>query len=336
MITAIAEKEFKDYLTGRRFLILFGFLLTITILALLQVKYQMMTWSAPGESHTFKVYEVMWGVNYYIGLVGGIFALALGFDAITREREDRTLKVLMGHPVFRDQVILGKLLGGALTLAVAVVITGMVMTGILMWMGITIDNYARLATYFGFIYLYLLVFFTMAVAFSAYSKKSGNALMYALVLFLTLTIVVMSVAPIVAHYAVGPRPKMPEELNTIQVKMSGGNVSMEDMQKYKKLMEEYQNKTMEWSRRYWKIQEYINIISPQYDFNQIANYVLNPRMKSLEEMVRVEYTPNGGKPPEYSLMESLSFAKKEIIFMLAYMIIGFVAAYLGFVRAEIR
>ncbi|NJE00323.1 ABC transporter permease [Thermococcus sp. JdF3] len=332
MIGAIASKEFRDYMTSRRFLVLFGFLLLITLLALAQVKTGMMTWQGM-EGESPKVYDVMWGVTYYLGLIGGIFALALGFDAITREKENRTLKVLMGHPVYRDQVILGKLLGGAMTLAVAVVITFLVVLGTLMWMGVTVDgtSITRLAVYFFFAYLYLLVFFGIAVAFSAHSKSSGSALMYALVLFLAVTVVFESLAPIVANHMAGPKPQPPQEAFMDYSE----NVTLEELQAQEKLWEEYDELIQEWSKKYFNIVETVNSLSPRADFQQISVYVLNPHAQSWEDAM---YSPGieGPEQPTYSLAESLSFAKREIVFLLAYLIIGFVAAYLGFVRAEIR
>ena len=331
MIGVVAGKEFRDHLTSRRFLIFFGFLLVVTVLSLISVKLNLQTWT---QGNNPKVYEVMYGVTSNIEIIGAIFAIALGFDAVTREREERTLPVLMSHPVFRDQVILGKILGGAVTLAFAVLITGLAVTGMLLWAGIEVGSYARLATYFLFAYVYLFLFFTMAVAFSAYAKNSGNALMYSLVAFLALIMVVTSVAPIIAHVIVGPQPKMPPELKALQSGMASGNVSMDEYQKYQKLMEEYQNKTLEWSRRYWKVQEYINVLSPVNDLFQISEYVLNPQMKSGEMF---NYGPNMSKETEtYSLTESLSFVKKEVVTLFAYIALWTILAYLGFVRAEIR
>ncbi|WP_367884683.1 ATP-binding cassette domain-containing protein [Thermococcus sp. JCM 11816] len=115
MIGAIAEKEFRDNLTSKRFFVVFGFLLAVVVLSLILVKLDLYGMYMPGgDDEAPKVYHVLWGVNYLIGSVGGIFALALGFDAVTKEKENRTMNVLMGgHPVFRDQVILGgKILGG--------------------------------------------------------------------------------------------------------------------------------------------------------------------------------------------------------------------------------
>ena len=336
MIGAIAEKEFRDYLTSRRFLIIFGFLLAVVLLSLVQVKMGMESWTTEGEAP--KVYDVMWGISFYLGFVGAIFAISLGFDAITREYEGRTLKVLMGHPVFRDQVILGKLLGGAITIGLSVAVTALLTVGTLLWIGVSIEDYSRIAVYFLLVYLYLLVFFTMAVAFSTHSKSSGNALMYSLVMFLALMTVLSPLASIIAHELAGPQPEMPEEIKALQEKMAnGGNVSYEEIQKYQRLMDEYQNKSEEWFRKYWKIQDYIQTLSPEIEFTEITHYVLNPyAKKSSDDEMPYTFAKSGEEQEKYSLGESLSFVKKELAVMVAYLILWSVVAYLGFVRAEIR
>ncbi|NJE62516.1 ABC transporter permease subunit [Thermococcus sp. 21S7] len=338
MIGAIAGKEFRDYLTSKRFIVLFAFLLGVTLLALVQVKVGMTTWqgiSIEIGKENLKVYQVMGGVTYYLSLIGGIFALALGFDAITRERENRTLKVLMSHPVYRDQVILGKLLGGAMTLAVAVIVTFLIVLGTLMGLGITVDGTAviRLAVYFLFAYIYLMVFFAMAVAFSTRSSSSGNALMYSLVLFLVLTLVINAIAPIVADHVAGPKPQPPQEAFVDY----SGNVTLEELQAQEKLWQEYDERIQEWSKRYFGTIDKINSLSPTSGFQQIAQYVLNPHARSLEDMFSaVLGYGTTEEEPNYTLAESLSFAKREIAFLIAYVVITFIAAYLGFVRAEIR
>ena len=45
-----------------------------------------------------------------IRIVGALVAVAYGFNAINKERTEGSLKILLSYPVYRDQVILGKLL----------------------------------------------------------------------------------------------------------------------------------------------------------------------------------------------------------------------------------
>lgn len=221
------------------------------------------------------------------------------------------------------------------------------MTGLLLWIGVTIDSYARMVMYFLVMYLYFMVFFTMGVAFSAHSSSSGSALMYALVAFLILTTLTLPVAELVAYGVAGPRPQEPEELRAYYEEMerifSSENVTPEDMakmediqKKMEVLQEEYSQKIEEWSKKYWKTIEYVQIISPEYDFDQVSEYVLNPEKGSEDWFVYYDRDFDEEEPPSYSLSESLSFVKKELGMMVAYLVLWTVIAYLGFVRAEIR
>jgi ABC-type Na+ efflux pump permease subunit len=55
-------------------------------------------------------------MRWQMPLLGAILAIAMGFDLITREKESHSLKSLLSHPVFRDEIINGKALGGILVL----------------------------------------------------------------------------------------------------------------------------------------------------------------------------------------------------------------------------
>jgi len=44
---------------------------------------------------------------------GPILGLALGFDAVNKERVNGTLSIVLGQPIYRDSVINGKFIAGA-------------------------------------------------------------------------------------------------------------------------------------------------------------------------------------------------------------------------------
>jgi ABC-2 type transport system permease protein len=52
-----------------------------------------------------------YSLGQYFSLIGMVLGIALGFDLITREKEEGSLKSLLSHPVYRDSVINGKTLG---------------------------------------------------------------------------------------------------------------------------------------------------------------------------------------------------------------------------------
>ena len=60
----------------------------------------------------------------------------MGFDLISKEKETKALKILLSHPIYRDEVINGKALGGLMALAIALGITFIVTFAILLISGI--------------------------------------------------------------------------------------------------------------------------------------------------------------------------------------------------------
>jgi ABC-type transport system involved in multi-copper enzyme maturation permease subunit len=52
-----------------------------------------------------------------IRLIGALVAVAYGFNAINKERTEGSLKVLLSYPIYRDQVILGKLIASFILIA---------------------------------------------------------------------------------------------------------------------------------------------------------------------------------------------------------------------------
>lgn len=341
MLTVIAEKEFKDNVTSKRFLILFGTLLLLSLISL-WVGYN--SYQERLESYVQGLAQFEAGIfiifrqfQTNIILIGAILGIALGFDAITKEKEQGTLKVLLSHPVYKDQVILGKFLGGALTLGVAVVVITLTSLGMLWGLGANIsgEDLLRVLLFMAFSYIYLLFFLGIGIAFSAFSKTSANSLMYSLVLFLVFMIIIPSVSSLIAEQMAGDAPSAPQ-------------VSREDNPQAWQI---YAQELSEWQQKRFGIERTINSISPYHNFQEIGNYILNPYASSeggvFERIRQIARNPElarqlaqqGGAQLEierYSIGESLSFAKNNIVLLVIPLILSFVAGYLGFMRTDVR
>ncbi len=136
-VFTVAQKEFTDQLTGWRFLVIFALFLSLTLMGTYSgvVSYergldryseqlaamddrvgepvQMM----PSKPPVADIYSSM-----FLTLIscGGLLAIAVGFDLVSREKESRSLKSILSHPVYRDETINGKALGGIALLALIV------------------------------------------------------------------------------------------------------------------------------------------------------------------------------------------------------------------------
>src|SRR5206468_11154324 len=66
----------------------------------------------------------------FIGFLGPLVGLALGFDAINGEQARGTLSRLLAQPIYRDSVINGKFLAGLSTIAVMLVTITLLAAGL--------------------------------------------------------------------------------------------------------------------------------------------------------------------------------------------------------------
>jgi len=332
MILAIAEREIKESIKSRRFLLIFGFLLIIGALSLSSSLISWHSWGIVEEEQKAPLWVLFGQFNYYFTLLGAIFGIALGFDAITKEREGGTLKILLSTPLYKDQIILGKFLGGALTLGVSMLVIALLNLGVLMTLGANVTGSAilRIATYMFFVYLYTLLFLGIGIFFSIISKSSSNALISALVVFLILNLALSTIAPIVAYFYAGDPPKRPQ--------ISINPNDKEAMEKYRLEMEKYREEMKKWQKKYFGVFTKIRMFSPEGNLYEISSYVLNPQREKEEGGGIVVYQgsyENQQKPKEYSLTKSLSFVSANIVTLLAYILLIFVAAYIEFMRKEL-
>ena len=74
--------------------------------------------------------------KYFI-MIAMVLSITVGFDLITREREEGSLRSLLSHPVYRDSVINGKFLAvvGVLVTAIGMVVPPDARHHAILWRG---------------------------------------------------------------------------------------------------------------------------------------------------------------------------------------------------------
>ena len=122
----IARKEISDLITNRIFLLAVGILLVFMILAgfTAGIAYlRMSPMVIRGASGDYiRIREqliIVRNLDPVIRVIGALVAITIGFNTIKRESSEGSLKVLLSYPIYRDQVILGKLLGGLVVISIA-------------------------------------------------------------------------------------------------------------------------------------------------------------------------------------------------------------------------
>jgi len=161
-------------------------------------------------NHYLSIFSVF-DASLIFKIVIGILALLLAYDAISGEREQGTLRLMLSNTAARYQVLLGKLLAGLLVLVVAVTIAfvlGLVILLCLPMIGFAGSDWVRI----GLMYLASLVFiatmFNLGLLFSCLARRSALSLVLALFVWVIFVVVIPNAS---VYLATQIRPVEPED-----------------------------------------------------------------------------------------------------------------------------
>ncbi len=352
----VARKEFIDHLTSRGFIIILALFLIISASGMHEGinRYNQQLDTYKEQISQIKEVEgiepgympekpsimlVFMFMSSYIMMLGAILAIAMGFDLLSKEKETRSLKSLLSCPVFRDEIINGKALGGTLALVFAMGTSLFISLAILLIFSI-VPSMNELATIlvFGIVSIvFLLAYFAIALMMSTVSGDSGSALLCTLVIFFILGSLLPIVGSTVASMVTGDPPEPPaveiqHETNESEGPISKG-VGEEEMR-------QYQEELKAWSEKRRPITEAFNIISPNMNYQKISFLISNPQIYSA---VYEQSTPTSGSmtiafggEAAPGLQEVLGKVWKNILALISFSVVFFAIAYIKFMRMDIR
>jgi len=201
-ILVIAQKEFADIIWSPRFLVIMGILMVAVLASGYQAGQLMARMAEKGDfiGMEMTLNPLIIGFasfTYVIGSTGTLVAIILGFEAIVKERKSGSLNVLMTHPVYRDNVITGKLVGMMAALGLVIVMAVAVPVGIMLIVsGITVnpEEFSRIIIYVALVFLLLLTYLALGITTSIFSKESSNSLVYSIAVWVVLGTLLVQIA----------------------------------------------------------------------------------------------------------------------------------------------
>ncbi|MEM0331234.1 MAG: ABC transporter permease [Archaeoglobaceae archaeon] len=251
----VAKKELADIITSRRFIALLSALVIFYLMSVLQT----LSSTAGGRISMAPAIGFFGGS---VAFVGGIFGIALGFDLITREKESGTLRTLLTHPVFRDEIIIGKAIAAFFAICIAVAITSLFMLGALaLRYTPSFDEIVNLGKMMLVTIAYLYTFFSIAFLISATVKSSSTALTIAIGVFIVLALFLPLFSNYIAQSIAGPQPE-----NSFGDLRGIGNLSTDDprLRSYMEEMRSYREKVQ-------SITSSLSIFSPVSSYTTILS-----------------------------------------------------------------
>jgi len=195
----IAQKEFADNVWSPRFIML---ILTFTIIVF--SKSYLVGMQVEGN-----ILNSFLDVAQFIALFMPFMGIALGFDAMNKERESGSLNVLLTHPLFRDNIITGKILGAMITLALVVCVSIVTVVGIILVISgteLSLLMLKRLLIFTILTYLYISIFMALGILTSIVSKNATNSLIYDIAVWLGLCVAFGMIVSTTASITTGHMP----------------------------------------------------------------------------------------------------------------------------------
>ncbi|MFA6331361.1 MAG: ABC transporter permease subunit [Methanoregula sp.] len=376
----IAKKEFVDHVRSRKFLLLLGILLVVACVGILngiadyhaEVKdydsFQSIISASPtGESKlpeylTLKpsVLLVFNEMGTLFVMIGGILGIAMGFDLVTREKESKSLKLLLAHPAYRDEVINGKALGGISAIAVALAVVMVLSLALLLISGLVPDGLELMyiLIFSAVTFLYIFTCFAISLMISTVCEESGKALIFSLVIFIVLGSLIPTVlsTPFIMEKVVGPAPEMPHALSDqvlTSLQKSGSGSQKNDLteEQSRKEWSRFKEQTRAYGGRQMSTRDIQYFFSPVKNYEKIVTCLTDPTMiryvvyfTHVETQVQTIDSKGDALTVDTFYMPDLDFDFSGILSMITGNIIAlcvlpsvfFGLAYVRFMRMDIR
>jgi len=342
----VAAKEFSDLFTSRRFLLIFVLYLIIAMVGtgqgLERYDYALASYNGalqaadeyrdlqdlgawwlemPEQPSVLLIFDSMVGTTVTLG---ALLAIATGFDLVTREKESRSLKTLLAHPVYRDEIIVGKALGGAAALGVVVGLVLAAITGLLLILSIvpTAAEVVSILLFGAISLLFLVAWFAVALAFSTVTRESGNALIFTLAIFFVVSSLLPVLGATVGDAVAGPPPQLLPETPAVQEltlyvsNATGSYVVPGADSARQEALREYQEDLAVYTKKKSVVTNVVTLLSPQKSYQTVTDIISAPQKRSLPE--------------------SLGNVWAGIVGLIVFPSVFFAAAYGKFMRMDIR
>jgi len=131
-------------------------------------------------------------LEYLFQIVLSLFAILLGYDAISGEKEQGTLKLSFANAIPKDTYILGKLIGNFVALVVPLIGAMLLGALVLPLMGVSMGGaeWVRLGLVMVTGLLYFAAFLSLAILVSASTSRSADSFLILLVIWIGAVLVI--------------------------------------------------------------------------------------------------------------------------------------------------
>lgn len=342
----IARKELQDSFSSRKFLIVLGLFIALSLasvyIGVQSYQTQMDRFAsgntygmAPEKPDLLDVFEPLFTFN--MPLTAGILGLLLSHDYISREREEGTIELLLSYPVYRDEIINGKLAAGVFTISISILSAFALSSGLAIFMIGTIPGVeiiSRLAMIWIGTVIYITFFTGLGTLLSTVFRSRWRSLAVgalALLLFIGTPFLANLVAGQLYQFNPGDQPGVspqPEPMpgpgvarsTTAEHDLAAGESSGGSVGSSPTSSLEEQREEVEANRE--QFVSTISRISPSTSYSEFVGL-----------MIGTAYESEEGLEPTFS--ESFSASIGYLIYLVSQTLLVLTGAYAVFLRQDL-
>ncbi len=316
-ILTIFRKELGDHFNSMRFLlisaliVMVGVIITSMVGMAIQEELRGMAKPTLIFLLLFTSTGKLFSFVQFIGFFGPLLGIFLGFDSINRERVSRTLSKLVSQPIFRDSIINAKFLSGVTVIAIVLVATVLLISGLgIRLIGVVpgVEEVWRLVIYIVISLLYISFWLGISILFSVVFRSTATSALASLAIWIFFSFFVSLGASVMAD-AVAP------------VSQTASGVDAEML------------------IRHERIQRVASLVSPMALYSDATTTILDPMRKTTRTLILMgpmeRFSMSRFQSP-LPLLESILIVIPHLISIVAITLLCFGICYFVFMRQEIR
>jgi ABC-2 type transport system permease protein len=206
----MVDQEISDHIQSWRFIIIFLLILLTTAGSIYTVLSVITTHPAELSAHTTFLYLKIFtkSSNHlppfitFMGFLGPLLGIALGFDAINSERNNGTLSRIMSQPIPRDYFINSKFTGALAIIFALIFALGFLVLGLAIFLiGFppTPGQFLRIFVFLVFTCVYIAFWLNLGITFSTVFRQSATSALSVLAIWLFFTVFYSMLVNFITH-----------------------------------------------------------------------------------------------------------------------------------------
>jgi ABC-2 type transport system permease protein len=311
----IAAKELGDHLLSVRFVVL---LIVLGLAAAIPLYFaaDQIRAVAPQASGAAAVFLALFTLGSqdisvlrvfeFVGIVAPLLGLAFAFDAVNGERSEGTLPRLLAQPIHRDDVINGKFAAGMAVIGVVLVtVVGFIAGFGMLRLGIVPHGteILRLIAWVIVTFLYVALWLAFGLLLSVVVRRAATAALIGFGIWLLITIFGQLITTLVSG-VLAPAADASNDaiLSSLQ------------------------------------LQQFVERLLPSTLYREISIVLLNPSVTQISAPTSIGQVQQAQQqiPSLLSLDQSFLLVWPQVVAVVALAVICFAAAYVAFMRQEVR